>query len=290
MKRYILIFSIALIIVLLGIFIYKYFNQPSQKNVIVLYGNVDIRQVDLGFRVSGRTLTMHFEEGDFVPKGQLMAVLDDQPYLDQVREAEAAIASTKVNLKNAEDVLKRRHSLIGEGGVSQEDLENARATRDALAANLLQAVATLGVNQTNLLDTRVYAPTDGTILTRIREPGTVVRVADPIYTLSVISPVWVRAFIPEKYLGVVYPGMQAEIYTDTQGGKPYKGQVGFISPVSEFTPKTVETTQLRSDLVYRLRIYADNPDRGLRQGMPVTVKLYIKPEEEKKEASSDKNG
>ena len=67
--------------------------------------------------------------------------------------------------------------------------------------------------------------------------------------------------------------MKADIYTDTKGGTVYHGHVGFISPVAEFTPKTVETTQLRTDLVYRLRIYADNPDQGLRQGMPVTVRL-----------------
>jgi HlyD family secretion protein len=52
--------------------------------------------------------------------------------------------------------------------------------------------------------------------------------------------------------------------------------VGFISPVAEFTPKTVESTQLRTDLVYRIRIYADNPDNQLVQGMPVTVKLNLK--------------
>jgi HlyD family secretion protein len=69
--------------------------------------------------------------------------------------------------------------------------------------------------------------------------------------------------------------MPAEIYTDTPGGKIYIGYVGFISPVSEFTPKTVETTQLRTDLVYRIRVYAENPDLGLRQGMPVTLKLAL---------------
>ena len=69
--------------------------------------------------------------------------------------------------------------------------------------------------------------------------------------------------------------MSAYIHTDTPHGKVYSGTVGFISPVSEFTPKTVETTELRTDLVYRIRVYAQNPDRGLRQGMPVTVKLVL---------------
>jgi HlyD family secretion protein len=273
MKHFIILLFIVAVAVLAIVFSYWYFEASRPHNVIVLYGNVDVRQVDLGFRVNGRVITMLFEEGDFVPEGQLVAVLDDQPYADQVKAAEASLESIRVNLKNADELLKRRQSLIGDGSVSKEDLDNALASRDALAANLQQAEATLGVAQTNLRDTKVYAPTDGTILTRIREPGTVVREADPVCTLSIISPVWIRAFIPEQYLGVVYPGMPADIYTDTRQGEVYKGHVGFISPVSEFTPKTVETTELRSDLVYRLRIYADNPDRGLRQGMPVTVKL-----------------
>ena len=276
MKRFILSISI-LILAALAFAIYLYFAKAPPSNVIVLYGNVDVRQVDLGFRVSGRLVEMPFEEGDFVAKDKLMGVLDEQPYLDRVREAQASIESISANLKNAEQLLQRRQALIVDGSVSKEDLDNARTSRDALAANLLQAQATLGVAQTDLRDTKVYCPTDGTILTRIREPGTVVREADPVTTLSIISPVWIRAFIPEEYLGVVYPGMPADVFTDTRGGKVYKARVGFISPVSEFTPKTVETTQLRTDLVYRLRIYADNPDHGLRQGMPVTVKLHLNP-------------
>ncbi len=277
MKRFIISLSILILIVLAAVAIYWYFSKAPPRNVIVLYGNVDVRQVDLGFRVSGRLIEMPYEEGDFVAKGKLMGVLDDQPYLDRVREAQASIESISANLKNAEQLLHRRQALIVDGSVSKEDLDNAHTSRDALAANLLQAQATLGVAQTDLRDTKVYCPTDGTILTRIREPGTVVRVADPVTTLSIISPVWIRAFISEEYLGVVYPDMPADVFTDTRGGKVYQARVGFISPVSEFTPKTVETTQLRTDLVYRLRIYAYNPDQGLRQGMPVTVKLHLKP-------------
>ena len=86
---------------------------------------------------------------------------------------------------------------------------------------------------------------------------------------------WLAAFVSERDLGRIYPGMPAEVHTDTPGGKIYKGQIGFISPVAEFTPKTVETTQLRTDLVYRLRIIVENPDRFLKQGMPVTVKLPL---------------
>ena len=268
---------LLLVVAMLGItgtYLLRQRNAP--QDVLILYGNVDVRQVDLGFRVMGRVQEMPFQEGDWVQPGNLMATLDKQPYLDQVRQAQANVEATKISLANAEKLLKRRQELVGDGGVAQEDLENALSSRDVLLANLAQAEAALGVALTNLKDTEVFAPTEGTILTRIREPGTVVRESDPVYTLSILSPVWVRAFISEPNLGNIYPGMRAEIFTDTANGPVYQGQIGFISPVAEFTPKSVETTQLRTDLVYRLRVIADNPDQGLRQGMPVTVKLQLK--------------
>jgi HlyD family secretion protein len=87
--------------------------------------------------------------------------------------------------------------------------------------------------------------------------------------------VWVRTYVSERDLGLVRPDMPASVATDTAPGRPYAGRIGFISPTAEFTPKTVETRELRTDLVYRLRVVVDNPDGGLRQGMPVTVTLPL---------------
>lgn len=270
-----IVFTILVLALLSVISFYVYEENHSEERDLVLYGNVDVRQVDLGFRLTARVDYMPFQEGDYVAKGSLMARLDQQPFTDQVRQAEANLLSIRTSLDNSDKVLKRRQELVSKGGVSKEDFENALSNRDVLRANLKQAEAAVGITQTDLRDTEIFAPADGTILTRVREPGTVVKPSDPVYTLSLISPVWVRAFVSEPQLGLVYPGMPAEIYTDTKGAKVYKGHVGFISPVAEFTPKSVETSQLRTDLVYRLRVVADNPDQGLRQGMPVTIKLLI---------------
>lgn len=253
--------------------------KPQNPNILILYGNVDVRQVDLGFRANGRIQAMPFDEGDFIPQGTRMAWLDKQPYADQVRQAAAHVASIQTSLDNANRLLERRQRLAGTGAISQEDYEDSISSRDVFQANLKEAQAALGVAITNLQDTELYAPSDGSILTRIREPGAIVKEADPIYTLSLTSPIWVRAYVAEPYLGDIYFGMPAEVFTDTKGGRVYHGHIGFISPVAEFTPKTVETTQLRTDLVYRLRIIADNPDRGLLQGMPVTVRLHINPKQ-----------
>ncbi len=276
MKRLLKILLLLLILAGIAYWVYYYWERkPEDQNELTLYGNVDIRQVDLGFRVKGRVIYMPFQEGDYVAAGQLMAILDKQPYEDQVREAQAHINSIQASLDNAREFVERRESILGTGAVSAEEYTQAISSMRVYQANLKEAEAALGVAITNLQDTELYAPSDGVILTRIREPGTVVKEADPIYTLSLVSPVWVRAYVSEVQLGDIYPDMQAEVFTDTPGGHVYKGHIGFISPVAEFTPKTVETTQLRTDLVYRLRIIADNPDHGLRQGMPVTVKLPL---------------
>lgn len=258
-----------------GIYYYFYF-EPRAQSEVSLYGNVDVRQVELGFRVPGRLTTLYVQEGDLVEPGKLLAEIETQPYTDELERAKASRAAAFLTLQNAEILYKRRLDLVNDGSISQEDLDNAFTQHNVAIANLEEAEASLGVAQKNLDDTKVYAPSRGIILSRVREPGTVVRAADTVYTISVTDPVWVRAYVPETYLGWVVNGMEGKVFTDTPGIGPYKGRVGFISPVAEFTPKTVETSQLRTQLVYRIRLYIDHPDLGLRQGMPVTVKLQKK--------------
>ncbi len=275
MKKKLLLSLIIGAVLVLAALAYFYFRNQEEDKELVLYGNVDVRQVDIGFRVTGKVQELLFEEGDVVCPGQLLARLDCTPYTSQLLQAEAQAASIQANLTNSEILLKRRQELIGVEGVSQENVDDALANRNMLQANLAAAQASVAVAQDNVAYTEAFAPTEGVILTRIREPGTVVNVADPVYTISVSSPVWVRAFVSEPDLGRVFFGMEAKIYTDTEHAPVYTGRVGFISPVAEFTPKTVQTTQLRTDLVYRLRIYVDNPGGILKQGMPVTVRLAI---------------
>lgn len=273
-KRLIVLSLLAVGVIILLV----YLSSPSlnhRPHSITLYGNVDVRQVDLGFQVPGRVETMTAQEGDLIAPGALLGVLDKRSYIDQVKQAEANVTALRVSVANAAQLLQRRLDLVSRGAVAKEDLENAQATHDELTANLKQAEAALGIAQTNLAYTEVYAPSEGVILTRIREPGTVVNASDPIYTLSITNPIWIRAYVSEPQLGLIYPDMEAEISTDTPGGKIYKGRIGFISPVAEFTPKTVETTYLRTDLVYRLRIYISHPDKELKQGMPVTVHIPV---------------
>ena len=243
----------------------------ERSGEIVLYGNVDIRDVALGFRVFGRIAELRFEEGDRVKAGEVLDVLDKQPFIDDVALYSAELVEAEVQKRKVEKPFERRAALTKIGAISKEERDDAEAARDEGVARVNTSLARLQQAKTRLQDTEILAPSDGTILTRVREPGAVVAAGEPVYTLALDNPVWVRTYVDEPRLGAVHPGQKALVITDS-GGR-YAGYVGFISPQAEFTPKTVETSQLRTDLVYRLRVIVNAPDNGLRQGMPVTVRL-----------------
>jgi HlyD family secretion protein len=314
-----------------GYFAWQYYvptEQPENSDHLTLYGNVEIRRVNLGFRVSGRISEILFDEGDTIKKGEPIARLDQEPYEDTYAVAAAQVESAEANLGklNAgnrpqeieqaratlneriasvnvlESDFKRIKLLFENGTVAEQEFEAVSARKEEAEArkklaeenlNLLiegfrkediavgksqyaEAEAQLKKAETALEDTVLLCPNDGTLLTRVEEVGSVVNAGQIIATLSLKDAVWVYVYVSEQYLGKVAPGMKAEIVTDSRPDKPYSGQVGYISPQAEFTPKNVETTELRTSLVYRIRILADNPDEGLRQGMPVTVRLTLK--------------
>ncbi len=157
---------------------------------------------------------------------------------------------------------------LAEIGPRREDVDAGRAMLGQQDAMLVQS-------QRRLADAELVAPSDGIILTRARERGAIVQPGETVFTLTLARPVWVRTYVSERDLGLIHPDLAANVTTDSAPGRPYRGKVGFISPTAEFTPKTVETRELRTNLVYRLRVVIDQPDGGLRQGMPVTVAFDI---------------
>lgn len=182
---------------------------------------------------------------------------------DDYDKARALSESTKAQ---AEAV---RHSLVLlQSGTRKEDIAIANATLKSLEASVSL------VNQ-QLDNAKLYAPADGIIRNRILEVGSMAFPATPVMTLAFINPVWVRAYLPETALGKVAIGSKAMISTDSYPEKVYEGWVGYISPTSEFTPKTIQTSELRTRLVYSVRIYACNPQNELRLGMPTTVSVDI---------------
>jgi len=302
-------------------------QQQHAETALVLYGNVDIREVELGFRVPGRLTDALVDEGDSVTKGQRLAVIDSEPYRQSVALAEARVQLAQANLakfekgsrpqevqqaqarveeaeaayRNAQREYERQLGMFKSGSTSETARDAAQTRRDQTAAALAAlrealalasegfrseevnasraefaaSVAQRSQAETQLADTELLSPSDGVVLSRIREPGSIVAIGAPVYSLSLRDPVYVRAYVGESDLGKLAPGTPVEVATDSSA-KRYRGQVGYISPRAEFTPKSVETVDLRTDLVYRLRIIVADADDGLRQGMPVTISVPIR--------------
>lgn len=177
---------------------------------------------------------------------------DDIRFAYESAQAKAANATAALELKQK--------------GYRKEDIEQAKAALDALQALLAK-------QRLDLADAKLTAPYDGILLLRIKEPGSVVGYGEPVAELARNDSYWVRSYLEEPDLGKIKVGMAAEVFTDSEPGHPYKGTVSFISPTAEFTPKSVQTPELRTDLVYRFKITLENTDGGIRQGMPVTIKL-----------------
>ena len=292
---------------------------------LTLYGNVDIREVQLAFQDAGRIRALPVDEGARVAAGQVVAELDPTRYQlelqrlngevaaqtqvlarlrqgsrpQEVARARAAAASARASLADAATQLARKQQLRTVNRISVQEVDTARTRVETLQANLKAAeeevslvvegprqediaaaeaslaalAAARDLAAQRLEDTRLLAPAAGVIRTRILEPGAMAAPGAPVFTLALTDPLWVRAYISEPDLGLVHEGMRAEVRTDTLPDKAYQGWVGFISSTAEFTPKTVETTELRTKLVYRARIFVCDPQQELRLGMPVTVTL-----------------
>lgn len=291
MKKKILI--LILLISVAGLIYYYITSKKTNENELVLYGNIEIRQVDLGFRVEGKIAKMLAEEGDKVKQGQLLAYLDDGTYKATYEKSVADVEANKATSATASDNYKRNIPLCADNTTSKQECDTLLNNKNATKSLLDASIASSKSAKKNLDDTRIYAPADGIIMTRIQEPGAVVVPSQSIYTMAKSKPVWVRAYIPETNLANVKYGMKVKVYTDTLNhntGKKreYTGYVGYISPVAEFTPKTVQTTDLRTDLVYRIRVYIYDIDEYLRQGMPVTINVDLKSKTE--DAPSDMPG
>jgi HlyD family secretion protein len=153
-------------------------------------------------------------------------------------------------------------------GPRVEEIEEARAV-------LMAAEAQLALALEKLKDTELLAPADGVVRNRILEVGDMATPQTPVFTLALNDPVWVRTYAPETDLGKLVPGMLAEVFTDSYPDKKYQGWIGFVSPTAEFTPKSVQTPELRTRLVYQVRIFVCNPQDELRLGMPATVSIPL---------------
>jgi HlyD family secretion protein len=320
---------VTLVIIAAGgtFWLWKSYHRGKAETSLVLYGNVDIREVQLAFNGNQRIANILVNEGDRIKKGQLLATLEKQRLEalvgsrkakvaaqmqavdrleagtreEEIRKDRADVEKAEAEAKVAEITANRVRYLTKKGALSQQKEDDTIADLDAARARLkaarevlelaiagprkediAEAKATLRAYEQDLTlalrelgDADLLAPLDGVIENRLLEPGDMASPQNPVFTIAITDPLWVRAYVSETDLGKIRLGMKAEVRSDSFPGKDYEAWVGFISPTAEFTPKTVETREVRTKLVYQVRVFVHNPQGELRLGMPAVVTIPL---------------
>ncbi len=223
---------------------------------------------------------------------------------EEIAQARAALAAAQAEATNARSVYDRAKSISDSSkgrAVSEQDLEAALAAlrmtearvesqRKALdlalagprkeevaqaEAQVDAAQAAFVLLERQLSDAELIAPIDAVVRNRLMEPGEFATPQRPVFSLAVTTPKWVRAYAAESALGHLRVGQPARVTIDSFPDEPLEGSLGFISSVAEFTPKTVQTEELRTSLVYEVRVFVEDPDNRLRLGMPATVRFDV---------------
>ena len=309
-----------------GFLVWQRLHPATDPNELTLYGNVDIREVQLAINGNDRIAELLAEEGDRVAKGQLLARLDLERFEiavaraeaqvetqrqvvarleagtrpEEIRKARADLEAAQAAEQDARQTYERIIKLIPKSA-SQQQADDAKGSYDSAVArtkaaqaaldlaiagprveDIAEAKAALKRYEAELAQARhdqkdayLHSPADGVIENRLLEVGDMASPQKPVFTMALVDPIWIRAYAPEPHLGKLRHGMAASVTTDSFPGKTYDGWVGFISPTAEFTPKPVETEEVRTRLVYEVRVFVPNPQGELRLGMPATVRTRV---------------
>jgi HlyD family secretion protein len=232
---------------------------------------------------------------------------------EEIEQARSNLNSARADSVNASAQYDRRRALSA-NAVSQQDLDAARAAAEVATAKVAVAKsaldlalvgpriedikqaeaqlqgseAQLALIKQQLADAELKAPFDAIVRSRLMEPGEMASPTRPVFSLAQRGTKWVRSYVPEPKLGHIRSGERTRVISDSFPDRPLDGWIGFISPVAEFTPKTVQTEDLRTSLVYEVRVFVEDPDDVLRLGMPATVRLL--PEAEPKALPPSQSG
>lgn len=298
-------------------------DRRSGETPIVLSGNIEVTDAQLGFKVPGRIAERRVSEGDQVAIGDVLARLEPEEQREELalrraelaaaeavlaellagsREQEiaaaaAALARAEAERERAQVDLRRQEELASQQVISQRDLElvqtEARVAEaqarvaaeqwqllragprpeviEQARARTAQARAGVALAEARLGYTELMSSLDGVVLAHHAEPGEIVAAGTPVVTVGDLARPWVRTFVNQVDLGHLRHGQSVDIRIDTFPDRVFTGTIGFIAAEAEFTPKSVQTEKERVRLVYRLKVYVDNPEGLLKPGMPADV-------------------
>ena len=310
-KRSLVYIIIIIVAIVLGYYSYNYYILEKTRipeSFIKVNGRIEGDIITVATRIPGRVEKIYFKEGDSVKTGQLLIRLSSNQLNAQKKAASALIEQYSYKLKSSraqakkatEDRMKREkdlnrmQNLFNKKVISETRLENYQLAYNiaifdeksaldnvsAVQKALQRAKAQLEEVEARLSDTRIVAPINGTIVTKITNIGEVLSPGGLIALIVDLNSLYLKAFVPEPQIGKVKLNLPAQIFVDAYPGRPFPATIRYISSRAEFTPKEVQTQEERVKLVYAIKIYLNkNPEHMLTPGMPADAIIRWKGDE-----------
>lgn len=223
---------------------------------------------------------------------------------EEITQAKAQLASAQAELDKTNKNLQRLQILVSSTdgrAISQQELDYAKSNKDSAEAAVRERQANLeliikGARQEdreatkaqyevtkanldlinyNLTQAELKSPVNAVVRARLQEVGDMTTAQKAVYTLALTDPKWIRVYVNEQDLSSIKMGGTAQVIRDSDPNQPINGKIGYISSVAEFTPKTVQTKEIRTTLVYEVRVYVNDPNDQLKMGQPVTVNVPL---------------
>lgn len=264
-------------------------------------GFIEATEIVVSSEISGQLKSLRFDEGDLIIRGDTIAEIDTVTTMLRLHQTEAIrqMTETKVkisainieqadyNLKLARKEYERVSALLKSGSVNQQQYDQietsynqailskkqADAGYEAALAELAKVESEILLLEKQLSDCFPKSPESGVVTDKFVEAGEWMGVSKPLIKIAQLDTVWVKIYLPPKDLTRISLGGHAQIDPEDGRAKPLDGIVSWISDEAEFTPKNVQTKEARADLVYAVKITIPNPEKVLKIGMPVLVRI-----------------
>jgi len=253
----------------------RYGNTRDQDG-LVLSGNVEVTEVDVGFKIPGRVQSLYTDEGEKVVRGDRIATLDSDELESVVTQNRASVQNAEAQYEKTRKDLERYTVLYRDGVISTQQMDSAKAANDVAVSQLRLSRASLKTAEVRFKDAVIYAPLNGVVIRKNVEEGETVGAGTAVFTIGDLENPWIKVYVKEDKLGLVKLGQKAEIRVDTYPMKSYEGTVTYISSEAEFTPKNVQTQEERVKLVFGVKVSVKNQNDELKPGMPADVKILPK--------------
>lgn len=269
-------------------------------------GIFEATTVTVSAETSGKILALDVDEGDTVSAGQRTAVIDTAMLVLQRRQlgsqksatessspdVSAQVAALRQQIAHQEHECRRFENLLAANATTRKTLDDAQAQLRILRGQLEAMLSTLGKSRTSLADNAgalgwqqeqideqlrksvITAPADGTVLVKFAEAGEYAVPGKPLYKMADLDRIYLRSYFTASQLADIRLGQEVTVIADFGGDKlfEYPGRITWIAEESEFTPKSIQTSDSRANLVYAVKIAVENDGR-LKLGQYGEVRL-----------------